>query len=174
MAGAKITSINRLAELVGKSSPAVQKWIKRGDWPFGGAPWPVSKLAAIKAWAAENLQEDRANEAAASPEEQRQKTNLTDAKAKKTIVETKLKLFDLKEREGELHDVAACRQQQIDRLMMVKNALTTQLPREIVRALRSRDKDVGGQAVENDATEVVRRSIEQAIMQHLATGPTAA
>lgn len=62
MAAKRARTQRELAAAVGRSQPAVLKWIRHPTWPFGATgPWDV---AAVKKWAA-GLQEDRAADAAA-------------------------------------------------------------------------------------------------------------
>lgn len=166
-----ISSINALAELVDKSAPAVQKWLRNDAWTFGKPPWPMAALPKIKAWAAENLQEDRA-----SGDERERKTasgGLTAAKAQKLLREIRLLDITLTERRGEVHAVAECEQQQIMRITQTKLALTTHVPTTMVQTLRERERSLGRPLADLEMKELFRQSIESAITQHLAGGHTA-
>jgi hypothetical protein len=54
-------SVRELAKAVGRSHTAVAKWVNDDRWPFGKSPWDV---AAVKAWAAETLAPNPADDPA--------------------------------------------------------------------------------------------------------------
>jgi hypothetical protein len=50
-----IRSTRELAAAVGRSQPAVLKWLKHEAWTFGRGPWNAAQVEQIKAWATANL-----------------------------------------------------------------------------------------------------------------------
>lgn len=50
-----IASQAELAATVGRSRSQISRWVADDRWPFGGAPWPQSKVPEILRWMAETL-----------------------------------------------------------------------------------------------------------------------
>lgn len=160
-----IASINALAELVGRSPPAVQKWVKHSEWPFGNAPWKVAQVDEIKLWAKETLQEDRARTGAKDAD-----GSLAKAKLQKLLRE--IKELDLKigERAGSTHDIATCEQQQTERIQYTKLVMTSQTPSAAVQKIRERERALGRALADLEMADIIRTQIEQAITTNLNQG----
>lgn len=131
----KAQSQRELAKAVGKSQPAVRKWIHDDRWPFGKTgPWDVAK---VKAWAAKThgLNAPEANKEpveADSAEEDGPKirkgdiADLTAERAAKLEL-TKEKLESVKItnqlKRGQLHSIDDCRQRRVKQVIFFRDKL---------------------------------------------------
>lgn len=165
-----IPSINALAKHFDVTRQAITKWTKHPDWMFGSAPWKLSQVPKIKAWAEETLQENRAEP---SPEkilgEGGSATSMhTRAKMLKTLREGQLLALRLQEKQANLHDIAECRKQQVERVHQAKNVLTSQVPLSVIQDMRAYERQNGRAIPDVELANLIRTRIEEAIVNNLA------
>lgn len=169
----KINSVRGLADVLGKSPQALRKWMKKEDWPFKlKGPWVDEDIENIRQWARGNLKDpitqvSPANLTGVDPKRDR----LTDARRKKVQREAAILGLRLKEQRGDVHDIAECRQKQVELINNTKFNLTRQCPFQIVRSVRDKERAVGRPLSDLEFADIARQAIEAEIMASLANGP---
>lgn len=129
------SSLRSLARKLGRPASTVQGWAHRPDWPFGSKPpYPVAEVA-VWARAAESENPERAYRREAEAIQPEQATDgiahlsvINKAKLKILLERARIYKLAADEKEGRLHDTAACRQRRLRQIHAVRAALVD-LPR---------------------------------------------
>lgn len=166
-----VSSIRKLATLLEISHVAAQKWVRHPQWPFASGPWSESLVPKMKEWADRTLQRNPAAGSVANPGDPNDSMGLTEARRQKVITEAKILGLRFQEQNELVHDVASCRQQQVELLNNTKLALTRHLPFDLVRHVRDRERTVGRPLSDLEFADIARTVIEGAITSKLANGP---
>jgi hypothetical protein len=115
-----IKSTRELAVAMGRSQPAVLKWLRHEDWTFGRGPWSPKQVQAIREWAATTL---APNPAAGSELRGSGDTPTNQLKRVKAARE----MFFLKRDQKELHRVDECQARRVRQIHAIKNRLFGEL-----------------------------------------------
>lgn len=128
MAAPSLKSQRQLAESLGKSQPAIAKWLKDARWPFSRtAPWSSKDVPAMQEWARRTLAPDPA--AAGGGQPQRGGMTIRDLdpgrQADVAIKLEKLKGLQLAReiKLGQYHRTDECEQRRVRQIQAVKTEL---------------------------------------------------
>lgn len=134
--GRVIASARELAATVGRSHTAIQKWLKRDDFPFSrSGPWQADEVPALLRWAADNLKSGGQDEKGTFPRGGGVTKDLRDEKLRQEIRKLRAQAdqaeTELERERGKLHDADACEEEQVRAFSLVRTAMQN-LPAQLV------------------------------------------
>ena len=116
-------SARELAELVGRSHTAVNRWLKDGRWTFGGGPWKASAVAAIRDWIRRELAEPAGGEEGESSADSAKLSIKTKADVQLKLTRNKLLVHQFEVLTGKVHPVDQCQRDRLRAIQEVRQGL---------------------------------------------------